>query len=267
MGELEKRDVRILERIKTQDDVIAELSGFDEEYQQYLSVLSPKQIRRAKTSLSSMKNGLYAVAPLICGGPERCLFFGRCPLPDRDPLTGEVDNGPLEKYPIGRSCIVERLYMQEKTIEYIQYLDVDPSNPIEMAIVGDLAIIDLYKYRAVSIVSSGDKDGYGQDFTRLDIAGFNEETGDAAYSTQIHPAMTVMDQLEKRREKLIDKLNETRKAKFDIMTKLGQGTENNQVLTEIAELRKAIRDIADGKVIDVTGEEDDTDLLMLEGAI
>ena len=35
--------------------------------------------------------------------------------------------------------------VEQKTIDYVQYLDVDPTNPVEMSIVNELALIDLYK--------------------------------------------------------------------------------------------------------------------------
>jgi len=179
-------------------------------------------------------------------------------------LTGEVDVDDMSKYPIGRGCLLEKFFMQQKVIEYIQYLDVDPANPIEMAIANDLAIIDLYKYRAVAILSSGDKDGTGQDFMRTDIIGFNEETGQAAQMTRTHPALEVIDKLEKRRESYIDKLNESRRAKMELAFKLGQGKDNSKVLEEVSKLREAISRIANGKTIEIPVDETE---VFLEGAL
>jgi hypothetical protein len=258
---IQREKLQTLQKMESQEEAIQEITKLEPEYQGYLDRLSSKQRRRAQSSITAMRTGLHSIAPLVCGGPGRCLFFDRCPIPEVDPITGEVDNGPIEHYPIHRGCIMEKMYMSQKVVEYVQHLDVNPNNPIEMAIANDLAIIDLYKYRAVAILSSGDKDGHGQDFMRMDIVGFNEETGDAAYTTNTHPALEVIEQLEKRRERLIDKLMETRKAKTDLAIKLGQGTESNVLLEEIKKLRDAIEGGAN--VVDAEYE----DIELLDGAI
>ena len=264
MDEIIVAETLAIEKVKTQREVLQELSVVDEDYTQYLEGLNPRQVRRTKQAVNGLRNGLYAIAPLICAGPGKCLFFDRCPIPEIDPLTGEVDVDDMSKYPIGRGCLLEKFFMQQKVIEYIQYLDVDPANPIEMAIANDLAIIDLYKYRAVAILSSGDKDGTGQDFMRTDIIGFNEETGQAAQMTRTHPALEVIDKLEKRRESYIDKLNESRRAKMELAFKLGQGKDNSKVLEEVSKLREAISRIANGKTIEIPVDETE---VFLEGAL
>lgn len=261
--EVSRAGTLTIEKVRTQEQVIGELSVVGAEYTQYLERLSPIQHKRAMTAVNHMRNGLYSIAPLVCGGPGKCIFISRCPIPEFDPETGESEMGSLKNYPVGRGCILEKFLIQQKTIEYIQYLNIDPANPIEMAIANDLALIDLYKYRAVSILSTGDKDGTGQDFMRTDIVGFNEETGEAAKMTKTHPALEVIDRLEKRRDSYIDKLNESRKAKVELAIKLGQGRENSKVLEEVTKLRAAISEIASGRVTEIKSDEPE---LLLDGA-
>ena len=116
-NEVAVRESVEIERIQSQKEVIAELSSVEPEYQGYLDRLSEKQIKRAIGSIRAMRTGLYAVAPLICGGPGACLFFDRCPIPERDPLTGIADPGDESNYPLYRSCLLEKMFMQQKTIE------------------------------------------------------------------------------------------------------------------------------------------------------
>ena len=66
----------------------------------------------------------------------------------------------------------------------------------------------------------------------LDILGFNEN-GDVAEQAKIHQAVEVIDKLEKRREKWLDKLMETRKAKAEWMLKIGNTQEESKILSEI----------------------------------
>ena len=88
---------------------------------------------------------------------------------------------------------------------------------------------------------------------RVDILGFNEN-GDVAEQAKIHPAVEVIDKLEKRREKWLDKLMETRKAKAEWMLKIGNTQEESKILSEIKKLREAI------STLDI--EEDSEEILL-----
>lgn len=222
-----------------QEAIVTILEDDIDDLKAYFSKLSPEKRIRIQNSLKHVKTGLYAVAPITCGGPNKCPFFSHCPIPDRSGL--EVIIGPLEDYPIGRSCVLESMYIKQKTIDYIQHLKVDSENPIEMGLVNELSLIDLYKNRAAMILSSGDRDGQGADFLRVDISeiadnGNGKDKMIMSQSTQIHPALIVIEQLEKRREKLIDKLLESRKAKAEIAIKMGRGRRDDSLMLE--ELRK-----------------------------
>ena len=46
---------------------------------------------------------------------------------------------------IGRECVLEKFFMQQKIIEYLKHLNVDPNNPIEMSIVNELALLTFTK--------------------------------------------------------------------------------------------------------------------------
>lgn len=246
------------------EQLVAQLAKVDDSYARYLETLSPKKLGRVRNTLESMRHGLHTVAPLTCMGPNKCIFIEHCPIPDRtdtgallkDPITGAVQYGQDHEYPIARPCVMESMYMQQKIIDYVQHLDVDPSNPVEMSIVNELALIDLLKNRALMILSTGDSKGQGQDLLKIDITNFDAETGVAAEHTTLHPAAAFLEGLEKRREKWLYQLVETRKAKIDAAHKMGKKDEQNAVLIEIGRLRQALETsstnfVAESEVVEI----------------
>lgn len=214
------------------------LSKSGDDYNKYLDRLDSKKLTRIKQSVANIKSGVHASAPLMCIGPEKCPFIKRCPIPDKT-ASGELVLGNLEEYPIGRECVMEKFFVEQKIVDYLQYLDVDPRNPVEMSLVNELALIDLYKNRCLMVLSEGDRKGQGRDFMQTDITGFNEN-GDKAETTKLHPIIEMIDKLERRREKWLDKLMETRKSKSDFMLKVGETNNNSKVLQEISQLREAL---------------------------
>ena len=256
MSKKEKsKELVSISSIPTKDQAISEISKVDTDYQKYIKKLPEKKRERLINSLNATRSGLHTVAPIMCGGPVPCPFIEKCPIPDRN-SEGELEYGDASNYPIGKQCVLEKFYMQQKLIEYYQHLNIDPNNPVEVSIANELAIIDLYKNRALMIMSVGDRSGQGKDFMRIDILGFNEN-GETAEQAKLHPALEVIDKLERRREKWLDKLMETRQAKANWMLKVG-GTQNeSKILSEIQKLREAISNL-DVEEID---ENDDQILL------
>jgi hypothetical protein len=208
----------------------------DERYEKYLSRIPAYKLTNIKNKVSTQ--GVYTISPIICQGPDKCPFFSRCPIPEVDD-NGKLNKLTLDMYPVNQACIVEKYFVEQKTIEYMQHLDVDPSNPVEMSIVEELALIDLYKNRALTVLSTGDKNGFGKDFLLTEITGFNEN-GDVATQTKLHPLLDLIDRLEKRRERWLEKLMETRTSKAAFISKLGSEQSNSKVLGEIQKLREAL---------------------------
>lgn len=248
----------------TRDELVQKLSEVEEQYANYLDTLDSKKIHRIRNSVNKMRHGLQSVAPLTCMGPHKCLFIEHCPIPERTHTgallqdnTGRPHYGPDSDYPIARPCVMESMYMQQKIIDYVQHLEVDPANPVEMSIVNELALIDLLKNRALMILSKGDRRGQGQDFLSTDVTNFDAETGHQAEHTTLHPAADYIDRLEKRRDKWLAQLVETRKSKIDAAHKLGKKDTDNQVLQEIARLREALetrsqKQIEEAEVLEFT---------------
>lgn len=228
-------------------ELLANPSDFQK---QYLDSLNKDQISRIQKSAASRRHGLHSTAPTICMGPVKCPFIEFCPIPPRQdsgqPIYYEnaegsmvQEYGPNSDYPIAMPCIMESLYMQEKQLAYIQHLEVDVQNPIEMSIISELALIDLYKNRALMILSRGDKRGEGRDFISHS-SEFDSETGVESVKSVLHPVSDMIDKLEKRRVGWLDRLVETRKSKIELASKLGTKDTNSKLLNELHSLKEAL---------------------------
>lgn len=245
--------------LKTLDkhELIDSLLEVDQAYNNYLSTLSPDKMQRINMSVAKTRHGLHSVAPITCMGPEKCLFIEHCPIPPRTEYgapvrlpSGAIDYGTERDYPIAQSCIMESFYMRQKTVDYVKHLNVDPSNPVEMSMVNELSLIDLYKNRALIILSKGDKRGDGQDFLKVDMTSYDAETGSSTESTTLHPVADMIDRLEKRRERWLDKLMETRKAKVEMAHKLGNTDTSSKVLEQLQAVRAALEKNSNKNYID-----------------
>jgi len=235
---LTKQEMMSLEERQT--EALAEITQLDPDYQKYLEKLPERRKQRIHRQIAKTKNGLYTIAPTTCLGPSKCLFIEQCPIPDRGE-GGEVIIGELRDYPMYKPCVFEMLYMQQKVVDYMKHLNVDPENPIEMALVNDLAVIDLYKNRAMLIMSGGDKEGHGRDFLKQDMMEQQGEHGTlTSTQTQLHPVAGYLDVLEKRRARLHESLVETRKGKADMNAKLGGLKPDSALASEIRALRSAM---------------------------
>ena len=114
-------------------------------YDTYLKSMPSDKLTRVRNSINRIQTGVHASAPLTCLGPDNCPFVKKCPIPTVNP-DGTLDKGSPEDYPLGKECIMEKFYVEQKIVDYLQYLDVDPNNPVEMSIVNELALIDSVSY-------------------------------------------------------------------------------------------------------------------------
>lgn len=227
---------------------LKELASMSPEYTDYLNKISDVKRKRLLDEQKRMRNGLQAIAPLTCFGPAKCPFINNCPVATRTE-DGQIDMEDLSDYPMYQPCVYEKLYMQQKVIDYVTYLEVDPSNPIEMAIVNDLAVIDLYKNRAMLVMGSGDRQGDGRDFLKQDRKLSQGEHGTMEeITTQLHPAAGYLDTLEKRRIKLTESLVETRRSRIDVALKQGTPNVTSQLVDELAAIKKALEDSGAKKI-------------------
>ena len=257
-----KNEIKVvgLDLVASQEQAIANITEVEPEYMQYFDNLAPEKQKKIVNSINRIQTGLHAVAPIMCLGPNKCPFIDRCPIPERD-SNNKLQYGPDANYPMGRECILEKFYMQQKLVEYVSHLNVDPGNPVEMSVVNELALIDLYKNRTLMIMAVGDKAGQGRDFMRVDVLGFSE-SGDKAEQAKLHPAVDMLDRLERRRERWLEKLMETRKSKADWMVKVGGGGNESKILSEITKLREALSQLEGVEAPQLIEEDDDDEILI-----
>jgi len=218
----------------------------------YLATMSAAKIQRVNNSLNSIKHGLHAVAPVTCGGPTKCPFIAHCPIPTRQQKI-DKDYGAAADYPLMLPCVLESAYQSQRILDYCQHLQVDVNNPIEMSVVNELAVLDLHKNRALMIMSEGDRDGEGRDFLRQDHD--YTEVGDGhelVKKTTLHPAFDVLDKLERRRERLLERLLETRKSRAEIDLKRGNVVADSNVLRELQAVRKYLEQASTSSMDDPT---------------
>lgn len=220
-----------------------ELLEEDDYPKEYMERISEETKNKVRKKAKQVRTGLYSIAPMKCKGFQKCPFKEHCPLAEIK--NGKTYEGDPLNYPVGYACVLENTFLKAKIIDYMNYLKVDPENPIEMSIVNDLGLIDLYKNRATLILSSGDGDGQGIDFLRIDIGkvhdnGHGDEKAIVEQTVQVHPALAIIDQLEKRRQKLLDQLGETRDAQYKRQLKQGNAKQQNKVIEEINRLKVLI---------------------------
>jgi hypothetical protein len=182
-------------------------------YERWFNKLNKTKQERVVKKSSSIRHGLTHIAPLQCLGPTKCPFFNACPIPE-DPDRP----GPNSDYPINMPCVLESNYVAQRVVDYMKQLQVDPQDPIEMSLINELAMMDLMKNRAVLVMSNGDSLGQGRDLLAVDE--FVDAEGNTRHSIRSHPAVDILDKLERRRTKLLDKFLATRESKVRIVGSL-----------------------------------------------
>ncbi len=53
----------------------------DSSYENYLAKLPKEKAIQVQNKINAYKTGVYASAPILCYGPTKCPFIGKCPIP------------------------------------------------------------------------------------------------------------------------------------------------------------------------------------------
>lgn len=240
-------------KLARQQDLLKTVQTSQQQYQHIIDNFTPEKLEKVLTTLEQFKYGSNIAAPIICMGPSKCPFYHACPLGNGysyDPIKGKIAlYDSLNDFPIGKQCIIERVFIEQKLLDYIQEFDVDPAKTSELSLINDLALLDLYKNRAILLMAGGDKSGEGTDFLSIDV-GYSEQGAKISESVKEHPLFTIIDKLEKRRMKVLEELLATRKIRAAAASKFGTMNQSSQLMVEIEKIRKAIESKS-SKVIDV----------------
>lgn len=230
-------------KILRQKELFTKLKASDTQYELLLQKYSVKKINKLKKSLDNFKYGYHASAPVVCLGPEKCPFYHACPVGDgykADGLGGKIPvYDSVSDFPIGDQCILEKVYIEQKLIDYLTEFDVDPGSASELSLINDLALLDLYKQRCVLFLAAGDKQSEGLDFLKVDLM-FDENGNETSRSYKEHPVMGIIERLEKRRHKILEELLATRKGKLTILAKIKKSEDSSKLLDELEKIRNVI---------------------------
>jgi hypothetical protein len=147
--------------------------------------------------------------------------------------------------------VLEVEYLAQQVVSYMEQLDVQPDNPVEMSLVQELALVDLLKNRAVLVLSGGDTIGGGRNLLSVEeiVTGWDSE-GNArtSQSVKIHPAMEILDRLEKRRTKIHEMMAATRERKLRFGGPQGG---NSRLLEDMMTIKNFIETLtAKGALVD-----------------
>ena len=204
---------------------------------------SLSEIRRIRLHVMKMRTGVQAMAPILCPGPQRCLFSQRCPIVDRSKLTSdnEIDfqNQDMKKFPLMKQCIFERDFINFKMQQYLEEYKIDEDSPTEMGLLSRLAELDLYEYRITLVLAHGDDQGQGQDLLKVQMTGVDKQ-GDVITKLECHPIFEMKERIHRMRDKILESMIGTRKEKLKQIAVL-KNPGGKDVSTVISDLRSKIQ--------------------------
>jgi hypothetical protein len=171
----------------------------DEEVQKAIELVRPQRTR----------NAMFSSIPMNCEA-ERCIFASTCPL-----LKESVA-------PRGKPCPIEMSMVSQFTAEYLEQLDVNPSNLVEVSMVRDLVDQEVQYLRKTKLLAK-------EHFIQENVIGVDQD-GQPILKKELHLAVELEDKLHKRRKDLRNQLLATREAK----AKVGQvQLDTAQAISEI----------------------------------
>lgn len=188
--------------------------------------LTDEQAQLVSRHLRYMSTGLNAIVPIYCGGKDKCPFARSCPFVK------------IDKIPLGRICPVEASLVKLWTEAYINEFNVDPANFSELAMVQELAELDIYDRRATFLLQEGE----GQTMLQQQAVGTDPD-GNPIYQTQIHQAWEVKERVKNRKLRLLEALVGTRKEKYkrDAALKRGPASDPSSEMAALRAKLEALR--------------------------
>jgi len=143
-----------------------------------------------------VKHGFMASIPMQCLKKD-CPYFGVCGVYERD---------------MREICVREQLWIEKAVGMYMRNLNVEPDDLVNMVTIKDLITIDL----KIERINMWMKKHPGQDFIEqimsIDSTGEKE-----AKRLEEHPCHILLDKLMNRREKLLEQMMGTKRAKRKVV--------------------------------------------------
>lgn len=201
MSEIEKADknsfMKEFESIRP--DLFFPDHWTNDEKQKAVDLIRPQKTR----------NTMFASIPMNCEA-EKCIFASTCPL-YKESLA-----------PRGKPCPIEMAMVSQFTAEYLEQLEVNPNNLVEVSMVRDLVDQEVQYLRKTKLLAK-------EHFVQENIIGVDGD-GNPIMKKELHLAVELEDKLHKRRKDLRNQLLATREAK----AKVGQvQLDTAQAISEI----------------------------------
>jgi hypothetical protein len=127
---------------------------------------------------------------------EKCIFASTCPLM-KENLA-----------PKNKPCPIEMSMVAQFTAEYLEQLDVNPNNLVEVSMVRDLVDQEVQYLRKTKLLAK-------EHFIQENIIGIDRD-GQPILKKELHLAVELEDKLHKRRKDLRNQLLATREAKAKV---------------------------------------------------
>ena len=157
----------------------------DDQKEKAVDLIRPQKTRSA----------MFSSIPMNCEA-ERCIFATTCPL-----LKENLA-------PKNKPCPIEMSMVAQFTAEYLEQLDVNPNNLVEVSMVRDLVDQEVQYLRKTKLLAK-------EHFIQENIIGIDRD-GQPILKKELHLAVELEDKLHKRRKDLRNQLLATREAKAKV---------------------------------------------------
>ena len=154
----------------------------DEQINKAIELVRPQKTRTA----------MFSSIPMNCEA-EKCVYASTCPLLKE---TVAPKNNP---------CPIEMSMVSQFTTEYLEQLDVNPNNLVEVSMVRDLVDQEVQYMRKTKLLAK-------EHFIQENVIGIDQD-GQPILKKELHLAVELEDKLHKRRKDLRNQLLATREAK------------------------------------------------------
>ena len=141
------------------------------------------------------RSTMFSSIPMNCEA-EKCIFAATCPLM-KENLA-----------PRNKPCPIEMSMVAQFTAEYLEQLEVNPTNLVEVSMVRDLVDQEVQYLRKTKLLAK-------EHFVQENIIGVDQD-GQPILKKELHLAVELEDKLHKRRKDLRNQLLATREAKAKV---------------------------------------------------
>ena len=153
--------------------------------------------KRAAMTMLSTKNGLFCRIPIVCKG-DGCPYRGSCKL-----CEFGLD-------PVGEPCVIETTMIEQKLANYTQEFDLESGSYTDWTMVKELINAEVMIERCLALMSQ-EGSGITEEFI-----GTSESTGIDYFRKEISKAQELYERNLKNKERILDTMMATRKAKSKI---------------------------------------------------